>query len=154
MCFPRAYCFDERHDGLLAGKGGLGVLKGRLNSAGNEARGAREARVAVGRAVNPVRILAFRPTPSLSLLSDDERSAVSGARGVVAPLDFDRPSLPDRTRSGGFLRPVKTGVVFDVVSDEGVTTTGGTTGSRGGGEAVCPRGLLGSRTQDERGMRA
>jgi hypothetical protein len=99
----------------LAGNDGLGGL-GALNSAGSEGRADRDARVADGRAVEPVPILGFRPTPSLSLLSDVEQKTESSARGVVAPLDLDKPPLPDRTRSDGFLRPVMTGVVFVVVA--------------------------------------
>jgi hypothetical protein len=93
-------------------------LEVRWNSAGSDGRAALEARVALGRAVDPVPVLDFRPrpTPSLSLLSDVEQKTESRARGVVAPLDLDRPTLPDGIRSDGFRRPAKTGVVFEVVA--------------------------------------
>jgi len=103
----------------LAGKEGLGVLEDRWNSTGSDGRADRDARVVVGRAVDPVPILDLEsliPSTSLSLLSDVEQKTESSARGVVAPLDLDRPPLPDGTRSDGFLRPVKTGVVLDVVA--------------------------------------
>jgi hypothetical protein len=68
--------------------------------------------------VDPVPILDFRPRPtaSLSLLSDVEQKTESRARGVVAPLDLDRPPLPDGIRSDGLFKPAKTGVVFEVVA--------------------------------------
>lgn len=97
---------------------GVGVLEDRWNSAGSEGRAALETRAALGRAVDPVPILVFnpRPTPSLSLLSDVEQNTESRASGVVAPLDLDRPPLPDGTLSDGFLIPAKTGVVLEVVA--------------------------------------
>jgi hypothetical protein len=113
------YCFDERYDGLLAvNEAGVGVFDDRWNSAGSDGRAARDALVALGRAVDPVPILFFkpRPTPSLSLLSDVEQNTESRASGVVAPLDLDRHPLPDGTRSDGFRRPAMTGVVLEVVA--------------------------------------
>lgn len=113
------YCLDERKDGLLAVKeGGVGFFELRWNSAGSDGLAARDARVADGRAVDPVPILDFkpRPAPSLSLLSDVEQKTESRARGVVAPLDLERPPLPDGTRKDGFLIPARTGVVLDVVA--------------------------------------
>jgi hypothetical protein len=69
--------------------------------------------------VDPVPILdleSLTPSTSLSLLSDVEQKTESSARGVQVPLDLERPPLPDGTRSDGFLRPVKTGVVLEVVA--------------------------------------
>jgi hypothetical protein len=103
----------------LAGKEGLGVLKDRWNSTGSDGRADRDGRVVAGRAVDPVPILdlgSLTPSTSLSLLSDVEQKTESSARGVQVPLDLERPPLPDGTRSDGFLRPVKTGVVLEVVA--------------------------------------
>lgn len=102
----------------MAGNVRLGGLADLWNSAGSDGRADRDARVADGRAVDPVPIFVFkpRPRPSLSLLSDVEQNTASRARGVVAPLDLDRPPFPDGTRSDGFLRPARTGVVLEVVA--------------------------------------
>ena len=99
-------------------EGVAGDFEDRWNSAGSDGRAAREALLVPGRAVDPVPILDLRPrpTPSLSLLSDVEQKTESRARGVVAPLDLDKPPLPLGTRSDGFLRPAMTGVVLVVVA--------------------------------------